>query len=48
MGELVAEYERSGDPPKTWFGGSGRKRVERVFGALMSKPVREMKASDII
>ncbi|MGD0109801.1 MAG: tyrosine-type recombinase/integrase [Rhodopila sp.] len=45
---LVAEYERSGDPPKSWFTGSGRKRVERVFGALMPKPVREMKVSDII
>ncbi|MDQ2765112.1 MAG: integrase arm-type DNA-binding domain-containing protein [Pseudomonadota bacterium] len=48
LGALIAEYERSGDPPKTWFTGSGRKRVERVFGVLMSKPVREMKASDII
>ena len=38
----------AGDPPKTWFTGSGRKRVERVFGTMMSKPVREMKASDII
>jgi integrase len=48
LGALIAEYERSGDPPKTWFTGSGRKRVERVFAALMLKPVREMKASDII
>jgi integrase len=48
LGALVAEYERSGNPPKTWFTGSGRKRFERVFGALMSKPVREMKASDVI
>jgi integrase len=48
LGALIAEYERSGNPPKTWFTGSGRKRVERVFGALMSKPVRDMKASDVI
>jgi hypothetical protein len=28
--------------------GSDRKRVEGVFDALMPKPVREMKVSDII
>jgi hypothetical protein len=28
VGALIAEYERSGDPPKTWFTGSGRKRVD--------------------
>ena len=48
LGALIEEYERAADPPKTWFSGSGRKRVVRVFLGLMTKPVRELKPSDII
>jgi integrase len=35
---VIDQYEQMRKPPKTWFTGSGRKRVERVFGDLMPKP----------
>lgn len=48
LGALLDQFERAGNPPKTWFTGSGRKRVERVFRELMLQPVRDMKASDVL
>lgn len=48
LGALFDQYEREGKPPKTWFSGAGRKRVERVFGPLLPQAVMGMKAADVI
>lgn len=44
---VIDLYEQQGSPPKTWFSGAGRKRVERVFAKLLPEPVASMKPSDI-
>ena len=45
---IIDQYQLEGAPPKTWFTGAGRKRVERVFRDLLPKPVGTMRASDIM
>ena len=44
---VIDLYEQQGDPPRTWFTGAGRRRVERVFATLLPKPVAAMKPSDV-
>ena len=45
---VIDQYEAQANPPKSWFSGAGRKRVERVFGELQAKAVATMRPSDII
>jgi integrase len=48
LAALLNLYEQQGNPPKTWFSGAGRKRIERVFGRLLTHPVSSMKPSGIV
>lgn len=41
-------YEQEGDPPKTWFAGAGRKRVERIFAPLLPRAVADLTSADIM
>ena len=45
---LLDLYETQGDPPKTWFTGAGRKRIERVFRPVLPQSAKNMKSTDLV